>query len=237
MASPSSAPCAACRHRTMRFGSHGQPPLRARRSGQRIRGPFAEVGGVAQQSLTVWNTGEFGTDTFNISRGLELACYPLSGPARLTPLADTNGDGIPDTGPTAPGASGHLCGPGVPVPAERPTSEIRTRRKSNADLIARSDYRRRAARCQGVVPAPFVQTYTQSQAPKIAFHRPTSLTTQLAAPASGYSPVVATAPNGNIVQVWSGPSRTNGNAISVSELHLARLGQSGQSRHTRQARG
>ena len=32
---------------------------------------------------------------------------------------------------------------------------------------------------------------------------------------------MATAPNGNIVQVWSGPYRTNSNAISVSELYLA----------------
>ena len=207
MASPSSAPFAACRHRTMRFGSHGQPPLRARRSGQRIRGPsrkWAEWRSSRSPCGTPVSLGQT-PSTFPWTR---TGLLPSIGLARYFPCR-YKWRRHPGHRPDCPGRLGSPLWSRCPF-RQASTSEIRTRRKSTLTSLL-DPTTAKAACCQGVVPAPFMQTYTQSQAPKIAFHRPTSLTTQLAAPASGYSPVVATAPNGNIVQVWSGPSRTNGN--------------------------
>ena len=70
--------------------------------------PSANQGGTATFNNVIKNTGN-GTDTFNISlsagsfpTGTSFVLYKSDG---ATPLVDTNGDGVPDTGPLAPGAS------------------------------------------------------------------------------------------------------------------------------------
>ena len=195
-----------------------RPPASARAAlWPRNSGTFAEVGGVAQHSLTVWNTGEFGSDTFNISAETNWPAAFYQADA-VTPLADTNDDGIPDTGSIAPAASAAFV-VRLAVPASVDIGDADTAQIHATSLLDPTKVK--TAHFQSVVPAPFVQTYTQSETPKIAFHRPTALTTHLEASTAAYNPVVATAPNGNIVQVWRGSSRTNSNGVSVSELRLA----------------
>ncbi len=70
--------------------------------------PSASQGGTATFNNIVKNTGN-GSDTFNITlstgnfpTGTSFVLYKSDG---VTPLVDTNGDGIPDTGPIAAGAS------------------------------------------------------------------------------------------------------------------------------------
>lgn len=70
--------------------------------------PAANQGGTATFNNVIKNTGN-GTDTFNITlstgnfpTGTSFVLYKSDG---VTPLIDTNSDGIPDTGPVAAGAS------------------------------------------------------------------------------------------------------------------------------------
>lgn len=76
-------------------------------SGQTVAGPAAPGSSVSFTNI-VTNNGN-GTDTFNITVGTNTfpsgTTFQLFKSDGVTPLADTNGDGIPDTGPLAPGAT------------------------------------------------------------------------------------------------------------------------------------
>lgn len=74
-----------------------------------LDGNVADAGSVVTFTNTVRNTGNL-ADTFNITivgntTGATVLLYKSDG---LTPLADTSGDGIPDTGPVAPGADANI---------------------------------------------------------------------------------------------------------------------------------
>ena len=75
--------------------------------GQTVPGPVAPGSTVSFTNL-VTNTGN-GWDTFNITIGANAfppgTTFQLYKSDGTTPLADTNGDGIPDTGPIAPGGT------------------------------------------------------------------------------------------------------------------------------------
>jgi uncharacterized repeat protein (TIGR01451 family) len=74
--------------------------------------PTANQGATVTFDNTVTNTGN-GTDTFNITQvagnsfpaGTTFVFYQADG---QTPLMDSNNDGVPDTGPLAPGAAYHV---------------------------------------------------------------------------------------------------------------------------------
>jgi trimeric autotransporter adhesin len=76
-------------------------------TGQTVAGPAAP-GSTVSFTNTVTNTGN-ATDTFNITVGTSTfpagTTFQLYKSDGVTPLTNTNGDGIPDTGPLAPGAS------------------------------------------------------------------------------------------------------------------------------------
>ena len=78
-------------------------------TGQTIAGPAAP-GATVSFTDTVTNTGN-GADTFNISLATVASNFPAGTSFQLyksdgtSPLVDTNGDGIPDTGPVAAGAT------------------------------------------------------------------------------------------------------------------------------------
>jgi uncharacterized repeat protein (TIGR01451 family) len=76
-------------------------------TGQTVAGPAAP-GSAVSFTNTVTNTGN-GTDTFNITVGTNTfpagTTFQLFKSDGVTPLTDTNGDGIPDTGPLAAGAT------------------------------------------------------------------------------------------------------------------------------------
>jgi uncharacterized repeat protein (TIGR01451 family) len=75
--------------------------------GQTVAGPAAPGSSVSFTNL-VTNTGN-GTDTFNIAVGTSTfpagTTFQLFKSDGVTPLTDTNGDGIPDTGPLTAGAT------------------------------------------------------------------------------------------------------------------------------------
>ena len=76
-------------------------------TGEIVPGP-ANPGSTVSFNNVVTNTGT-GTDTFNMSLGTNNfpvgTTFQLFKSGGLTPLVDTNGDGIIDTGPLAPGAT------------------------------------------------------------------------------------------------------------------------------------
>jgi hypothetical protein len=68
-------------------------------------GGFAPLNGYKDFQVVVTNTGSLGTDTYNLRTGdsnWPVTYYALNG---STPLSDTDGDAIVDTGPVAQGAS------------------------------------------------------------------------------------------------------------------------------------
>jgi len=76
-------------------------------SGQTVAGPAAP-GAMVTFTNTLTNTGN-ATDTFNITTGASTfpaaTTFQLFKSDGVTPLTDTNGDGTPDTGPVAAGAT------------------------------------------------------------------------------------------------------------------------------------
>ena len=181
-----------------------------------------------QFDQTVRNTGEFGADTFDltVSSTWPTTLYQADG---STPLADTDADGTPDTGPFAQGDSTTIVVKIAP-PAGAATGDSNaaqvTATPSNNPAIVKT------ARYQTAIPASFAQTYV-SQASwmepsraMVGFYRPYQQVTCQTPDQSAWDSVVATAPDGKIVQVWR-QSRTNGNGQSVWELYHAVLGGHG----------
>ncbi len=74
------------------------------RSGQ---GALAPPQTAADCTWTVSNNGEFGTDRYDVAAASGWPTQVL-GPDGVTPLADTDGDGVIDTGPLAMGASAEV---------------------------------------------------------------------------------------------------------------------------------
>jgi hypothetical protein len=76
-------------------------------TGQTVAGPAAP-GATVSFTNTVTNTGN-ATDTFNITTGASTfpsgTTFQLFKSDGVTPLTDTNGDGIPDTGPVTAGTT------------------------------------------------------------------------------------------------------------------------------------
>ena len=70
----------------------------------KAQGAFGAAGAIVQFNQTVRNTGEFGTDTYDltVNSSWPTTLYHADG---STPLTDTDGDGTPDTGPVAQGGS------------------------------------------------------------------------------------------------------------------------------------
>lgn len=106
-------------------------------TGQTVAGPGAP-GASVSFSNAVQNTGN-GTDTFNISIATATSNFPAGTTFQLfksdgvTPLVDTNGDGIPDTGPVAAGASYNVI-----VKATLPPSATNTGAPFNLSKTATS---------------------------------------------------------------------------------------------------
>jgi hypothetical protein len=185
----------------------------------KVQGAFGVAGTFVQFDQSVRNTGEFGTDTFDLtlSSVWPTSVYRADG---STPLTDTDSDGTPDTGPIAQGDSTTIVvKTALPVGAaagDSNTVQLSATPSNNPAVV-------KTARYQTAIPAAFAQTYGQSGQVKIGFYRPYQ---QFTTDRSGSAPVVASAPDGKIIQVWR-QSRSNGNGQSVWELYYAVLDRSG----------
>ena len=89
-------------------------------------------------------------------------------------------------------------------------------------LVAATRPRTKTASFQTGVPAQFAQTYSQSGSPKVGYYRPDQQATRQTTDPYGWSPAVATAPDGSIVQVWY-QGRSIGDNRYVNELYYAVL--------------
>ena len=151
-------------------------PAPAARAGlyPKTQGAFGAAGATVQFDQTVRNTGEFGADTFDltVSSSWPTTLYQADG---STPLADTDADGTPDTGPLAQGDSTTIVVKIAP-PAGAATGDSNaaqvTATPSNNPAIVKT------ARYQTAIPASFAQTYV-SQASwmepsraMVGFYRP-----------------------------------------------------------------
>jgi hypothetical protein len=209
---------------------HVTRPAPAARAGlyPKTQGAFGAAGAIVQFDQTVRNTGEFGADTFDltVSSAWPTTLFQADGGA---PLADTNNNGTPDTGPIAQGNSVTIVVK-IALPAGAAAGNSSTAQvsatPSNSSPIAKT------ARFQTAIPASFAQIYV-SQASwvepsraMVGFYRPYQQVTCQTPDQSAWGSVLATAPDGKIVQVWR-QSRTNGNGQSVWELYHAMLGGHG----------
>ncbi|MDA8157375.1 MAG: hypothetical protein M0Z52_13145 [Actinomycetota bacterium] len=88
--------------------ANGSNSVSTNGTGEPVTAPSASQGATVSFNDYVWNTGN-GSDSFNITlgsssfpAGTTFALFKSDG---VTPLTDTNGDGIPDTGPEAAGTN------------------------------------------------------------------------------------------------------------------------------------
>jgi hypothetical protein len=87
-----------------------RPPAAPRvESAPAFSGQFVQAGDTVVFPFTVVNTGELGPDAFDVAlssgSGWPLSVTRADG---VTPLSDTNGNGVPDTGPLSMGAAQNL---------------------------------------------------------------------------------------------------------------------------------
>jgi hypothetical protein len=188
----------------------------------RAQGAFGAAGAIVQFNQTVRNIGEFGADTYDLtaSSPWPTALYHADG---STPLTDTDGDGALDTGPVDQGSSTTIV-VNTALPADAAVGASNTAQVTASS--SRNPTKMQTARFQTGVPAQFAQTYEQSGRPKVGFYRPDQQTTRQTTDQNGWSPVVATAPDGSIVQVWN-QGRWIGDNRYVYELYYAVLDNRG----------
>ena len=140
----------------------------------KTQGAFGAAGAVVQFDQTVRNTGEFGADTFDltVSSAWPTTLYQADG---STPLADTDSDGTPDTGPVAQGDSTTIVVktalPAGAAAGNSNTAQVTATPSNNPAIV-------KTARFQTAIPASFAQTYV-SQASwmepsraMVGFYRP-----------------------------------------------------------------
>jgi len=219
-------------------GLRNELAIRFRRPAQAVRvavtplyqGSFTQAGEATFQ-VVVRNTGELGADTYGItsSSTWTVSLFREDG---TTPLADTDGDGVPDTGSVPQGAAST-----VTVRVRAPGGA----RVGDADAVgvtARSSLdttRSRTVYMQAAVPATFAQAYRDDAdgAQSLLLVRPGSQVVRKATDSwyAGVDPAVAELPGGGFVYLWRrsrylGPPRS----FSVDELEYVLLDREGNTR-------
>jgi hypothetical protein len=119
------------------------------------QGAFTRAGEITTFEVPVRNTGELGTDTYDLSptSAWLLSLYHEDG---VTPLTDTDADGVVDTGPVVQAATATVVAkvetPGSAVLGDDNAAEITVR--SSLDTATS-----RTTSLRTAVPAPFVQVF------------------------------------------------------------------------------
>jgi len=121
-------------------------------------GDFTFLNQVYRRTLTVANTGNAGTDTFDltVTSDWPLTLYRADG---ITPLTDTDGDGVMDTGPIAQGAALDIIVEALPSGGGivGDSSGVAINARSSLDVgVSRS------SGLETAIPAPFAQIYHES---------------------------------------------------------------------------
>lgn len=180
-------------------------------------GGFTSAGEAATMRFPLRNLGELGTDTFDL---LTSASWPISFYAAdgVTPLTDTNGNGIVDSGPLSPliqtEVVARITAPGGAVAGA----------SSQATLTARSAIdttRTDTMLLQAAVPTQFANVFMDGYdgTERLQLAHPAGQAELAASPDGhyGYSQAVAETPNSDFVYAWAKYRWTG--SVSVYEIH------------------
>jgi hypothetical protein len=203
-----------------------RPPPSARVSiGPLYQGSFTHAGETATFQIPIRNTGELGTDTFDllVSSLWTANLYAADG---LTPLTDTDWDGTVDTGFMAQGGTTTVVvevnTPGTAIDGDDNVAAITVRSSLNPDTS-------KTVSLQTAVPAPFAQVYRDDADGAMSLYLAHPGEQNVSKATSnyhwGYETAVAETP-ASFVYAWY-KSRSTGSSY-VSEIEYALLGSDGR---------
>lgn len=191
------------------------------------QGNFTHPGGKVTFQITVRNTGELGSDTYDlaVSSFSPILLYAADGTTLLT---DTDSDGVIDTGPLNQGAAitivAKIQSPGGAKVGDSSTATIIVRSSLNTSIS-------KTVTLQTAIPAPFVQVYRDDYDGAMSLYLAQPGGQQVKKTANywyGYNPAVAEAPNGNFAYVWSKGGCLGSNCnIYVNEIEYTLLNKYG----------
>lgn len=185
------------------------------------QGSFVHDQEVSSFEITIRNTGELGTDIYDLypTSGWPLAIFRADG---VTPVSDSDGDGVPDSGSIPQGGSRTIIA-GVTTPAGASVGTSNT-----ASVTVRSSLntgKQKQVELRTAVPSTFVQTYDDAgNGVDLLLARPEARTETSAtgAPYWGDNLAVAEQSGGDLVQSWTvGRCQDNNCATYVTEIYTA----------------
>lgn len=183
------------------------------------QGRFSRAGGTESFEVTVYNNGELGADTYNVTL---TSPWPAAIQMGGQGLVDTNGDAIPDTGAIGQGERRKVTiqvqTPAFAAVADTNTATLNVRSTRNAAWV-------RSTLLRTTIASPFAQIYEDWANPGIRMIQSNPegqvnrrVTTSMS---SGEEMAVAGIPSGGYAAVWS--EWLNG----ASNLRIAILDRNG----------
>ncbi len=167
-------------------------------------GGFTSSNKVGEFNFTVRNNGDLGSDTYDISIS---SVWPviLYGPDGVTPLTDTDGDTLVDTGTLSQGSTfnivAQVTAPEGLVVGDEHTAYITV-------VSSLNTAKTKTVRIESTVPAPFAQVFTDQNVfeMRLDLNWPDTQTSINATPSQewlwGYDPSVVETADQNFVYVW-----------------------------------
>jgi hypothetical protein len=188
------------------------------------QGHFTHAGETPAFQVPIRNTGELGADTYDLttSSTWPVSLYAADG---VTPLTDTDNDGVMDTGAVAQGGTVTIT-----VKVQTP-SAANVGDNNTATIIVRSSLNTskiKTATLQAAVPAPFAQVYRDNADGAMSLYlvQPTAQALKKATAYYGYNMAVAEMPSGDFVYAWY-KGRSVG-SVYVYEIEYTLLNRYGE---------
>jgi len=190
------------------------------------QGRFTRAGAIESFQVPIRNAGDLGADTYDlfVSSSWPISLYAADG---TTPLIDTDGDGVIDTGPVAESST-------VTITVKVQTPAVVNVGDHNFAIITVSSSlnpsKSKTVILQTAVPAPFAQAYWDAADGAMSLYlvQPNAQAVKKATSDGYYGSdiAVAEAPNGNFVYAWDKSRRLDSN-IYVGEIAYALLDRYG----------
>jgi hypothetical protein len=183
------------------------------------RGQFTHASELAELEVLVRNTGNLGTDTYDLTTASTWATSFFAADG-ITPLTDTDSDGVVDTGAIAQGNALNITVK-VQTPAGATVGNANT-----AVITARSSIntaRSKTITFETAVPAPFVQVFLDQADMQMEFVQPAAQASKKITDDYhiGGGLAVAETPAGGFVYAWSRYRYSIPLNNSVSEIEYA----------------
>jgi hypothetical protein len=191
-------------------------------------GGFGAAGQTASHSLVIRNTGALGNDTFDLSASgsWPAAFYAADG---VTPLVDSGGSPLPDTGPLAPGQTLEVVVKvSLPSGALSDAHDTTTFTATSAANPARHD----SSILQTAVPGRFASVFKTGWVPgtQMMLNQENNVRTIAATDTYGYDPMIAELPGGGFLTAWDqGRCLDSGScSMYVSEIYYSVTNAAGE---------